>query len=360
MEGRRRWNWSIFDRCLGVFAAACAALGALYTYLGYLAAISPRHAEATPAAGQSIMTAGAPWWALALLALAIILLVVSLTRPRHATHGVVSDAFQKRLAVAEQALQALSQRQVDHVSTPQLAHQVDQQIATVENRLKEALSQLSGAVANRMSHAEKNIADVNNTFIAQFGDLRKAMSDDRTHLTVTTQGGIANEARAREASINDIAQRVERLRGEIANQSAAVLQLLDFATIDATSVLMNNILKFLPPLPSVETMTTDESLRISEFIAAVQSTLNGTPYQPNVRAILQNAEGDADQSFRFMETFPEGITPGVVRNRMIMIRQVQLLGTWLVDKRESLDGEMATKRADLAILLRQRSSTPPS
>lgn len=147
--------------------------------------------------------------------------------------------------------------------------------------------------------------------------------------------------------------------GLVANADNDIRNLLDFTTTDATRSLINNILKFVPSIPIPESMTHDDSQRLTEFVAAVQSTLSGTMYQSAVRNILQAADGDADQSFRHLpaESFPSDITPGEMRSRMITIRRVELLATWLANQREALDGEMAAKQIDLAVLLQRRRNS---
>jgi hypothetical protein len=123
MVRSRLWTWETFDRCVGIFAAACAFAGAYFTYKAAFPPVVPAGSPASAPMTSAAAAAGAPWWALALLGLSAILLIVSLTRSRKAA---VVD-----LEELEERVDWIFKRQRDHVSTPELAKRLENEIAAV-------------------------------------------------------------------------------------------------------------------------------------------------------------------------------------------------------------------------------------
>jgi len=181
MERRAHWSWSIFDRSVGVFAAACAAAGAYFTYrAAYPTSPAPAPAPSSGAA----MIAGAPWWALALIALSVILLVVSLTRSKRAmpiTHddqiadrlsklekqillvdGYFKDLIEARQAGTNEGFKAVWEdlnTQRKSLFTPEHAKSLGEEIGGVQARLAkqiESLTNTAAAILGRVQKAEED------------------------------------------------------------------------------------------------------------------------------------------------------------------------------------------------------------
>ena len=278
MERKFHWNWSIFDRCVGVFAAACTAVAAYYTYRGP----NPETVATKSApAGASIMMTPAPWWALALLGLSAILLVVSLTRAkRAATERGVFLPFDEKTGIP-------------HISTPELERNLRTEIAALEERLK---TQVSGAEDQLRKDLENQIAEVNDRF-------GKTMIGIPTGLA--TKGEIPKlaDVEGQQKFNMQIAADLHGVSEELKAVTFDLVYLLTFAVDNVTVRFLDWIISLSPmdePLVDYDDASAREAQchKLEEYIRRVRTATDQTFRGQRVNEVLHDAERDAEEILR--------------------------------------------------------------
>jgi hypothetical protein len=316
MEPKRQWNWSVFDRSVGVFAAACTFGGAVFAYL---AAFPPTPTRGSSSPAGAAMTAGAPWWALALMALSVILLVVSLTRSKRS--AVVAPDPEK--------------------------------LAETDAYIEKAVKYLEGLFeAQRIS--------TKNSFEAVWNDLntqRKSLLTERflSDLDVRFDGQRENltnaltkvfEYAASKESVEEHSKRFNPINDDL-------IRLLHFASDQLTFWMLDDLVTQAPSHEeeAVDVYTSPaerkEFFKLeTDFIRTVRSKVYGSMRSSFVEETLRNAEMEAEHDLRKIPSNerPADLDPLDLNKYVVAETQCMRLVALLISQREEKRAELLHQR----------------
>jgi hypothetical protein len=330
--GKHRWDWGIFDRMVGVFAAGCAGIGAYFTYK----AAYPSSSAPSPQTGQSIssagniMTTGAPWWALALLSLAVILLIVSLTRSKR-MRGINLPA---------------SQNDAPPISTPELASNLRGELTAINADLNGQINQqgqrFSAELSNTASRLREGIAEVNNRLVAHIAEVQNLMS---------------KEARARESAINNVAQIAHKLGLQFQTSEISLNHLLFFAVNSVTVQFLDRVIAESPLSHCKNVAQYNDLKELEEHRVLLEAYVRNVPgwlgdagsRRQHTANIIKNAQNEMERILlnSSERDRPTNIDPFIFRRYVIAELQCQWLVTFLETERNQVAGQLTGQRDDL-------------